>query len=137
MRVDVAGTIEWVYYWDEEEEGKKSRRYDHKILAVDPPIISGFAAVADLYRNSPQRVSYVVVGFGSRVRVVQRRMLGELSHFHYPVVAARKTFLVLVPVSVSVVLSVVAVLAVVGGANDRTIAGRSWGMHMIYIAAAR
>ena len=68
---------------------------------------------------------------------MQRRMQGELSHFHCLVAAARKTFLVLVPVPVSVVLSVVAVLAVVGGANDRTIAGRSWGMHMIYIAAAR
>jgi hypothetical protein len=113
-----------VYYWDE-EEGMRSRRYGRKIQAVDLPIISDCVAVADLYRNSPQRVNYVVVRSENRVRVVQRRMQGELSHFHYPVVAARKTFLVLVPVPVSVFLSVVAVLAVVGGANDRMIAGRS------------
>jgi hypothetical protein len=113
-----------VYYWDE-EEGKRSHRYGRKIPAVDLPIISDFVAVADLYRNSPQRVSYVVVGFGSRVRDERMQMRGELSHFHYFVVAAKKTFLVLVPVPVSVVLSVVAVLFVVGGGNDQTIAGRS------------
>ena len=125
MHVDAVGKIEWVYYCDEEEEGRRSHRYGRKILAVDLPIISDF--VADLYRNSPQRVNYVVVRSGSQVRVVQRRMQGELSHFHSLVVVARKTFLVLVPVPVLVLvlLSVVAVLAVVGGANDRTIAGRS------------
>jgi hypothetical protein len=56
-------------------------------------------------------------------------MRGELSHFRYFVVAARKTFLVLVsvPVLVSVFLSVVAVavLAVVEGVNDRMIVGRN------------
>jgi hypothetical protein len=125
VRVDAAGKTEWMYCWDE-EEGRRNHKYDRKILAVDLPTISDFVAVAGLYRNSPQRVNCVVVRSGSRVRVVKRRMRGELSHFHYLVVAARKTFLVLVPVPVLVLvlLSVVAVLGVVGGANDRTIAGR-------------